>query len=694
MILSAGLVLGACSGNSDTVKAPDVEKKPQELVTHGDVRVDEYYWLRERENPEVISYLEKENAYTADQMKDTKHLQKKLYREMVARIKQDDESVPYVRNGYVYYTRYEKGKEYPIYCRKKNETSPEVVLIDVNDLAEGYAYYQVSGIYISPDNSILAFGEDTLSRRKYTLRFIDLNTGKYLEDRIENTPGSVAWANDNKTIFYNTKDETLRPTKSWRHKLGTSTDKDECIFTENDATFYHYVYRSKSGKFIILSSQATLTSEYQYISADAPYEKATMIQKRMTGVEYHPVSYNDYFYIRTNLNAQNFKLVRTPVKEPGYKNWEEVIPHRKDVLLEEVEFFNNYFVMQERSQAQTKLRILSYDHSVDKYIDFDEEAYDCWIGNNPEFTADFLRYGYESMKTPSKTLDIDFASGKKTLKKQRPVLGKFNSDDYETERIWAKAQDGTLIPMSVVYKKGFEKNGEAPCLLYAYGSYGINMTPYFSSVRLSLLDRGFVYVIAHIRGGQEMGRYWYDDGKLLKKMNTFTDYIDCADYLVDNNYTSYDKMIGQGGSAGGLLMGAVANMAPQSFKAIVAQVPFVDVVTTMLDESIPLTTGEFDEWGNPKVKEYYDYIKQYSPYDNVKAMDYPNMLITTGLHDSQVQYWEPAKWCARLRDKKTDDNLLLMNIEMDYGHGGASGRFQVYKEIAFVYAFIMKVLGI
>ncbi|MDD3715825.1 MAG: S9 family peptidase [Candidatus Marinimicrobia bacterium] len=684
------LLLAACGGKAP--EAPLAKQIDKALIIHDQTRIDPYYWLNERENPEVIAYLKAENAYTEKMMKDTRKLQKKLYEEMLGRIRQEDVSVPYRMNGYLYYERYEKGREYPVYCRKTDENAPEEILLDVNVLAEGYAYYQVSGLYVSPDNKLLAFGEDTLSRRQYTLRFLDLKSGEFLPDRIPNTPGGLAWANDNKTVFYNTKDETLRPYRTWRHVLGTAVENDELVYEEKENTYYHEVYRSRSGRYIMLTSQSTLTTEYQFIDADMPRTDPRMVQKRVRGMEYHPVDVGSVFYILTNYRAKNYKLVAAAINAAERKNWKDIVPHREDVLLERVEFFKDRYVLQERSQAQPRLRILSYDGKDDTYIRFDEEVYDVFIGVNREFHARELRFVYESMTTPASTYDQDLISGERVLRKQREVLGDFDPADYETKRLWADARDGVKIPLSLVCRKGTALDGSAPLVLYGYGSYGINMDPYFSSVRLSLLDRGFIYVIAHIRGGQEMGRYWYEDGKLLKKMNSFTDFIDCADYLVKINYARYDKMVAVGGSAGGLLVGAVANMAPEKFAAIVAQVPFVDVLTTMLDESIPLTTSEYDEWGNPNNKEYYDYMLQYSPYDNVKAQHYPHMLVTTGLHDSQVQYWEPAKWTAKLRRTKLDDKLLLLKTEMDYGHGGASGRFQVYKEIAFEYAFILKVL--
>ncbi|MFA5706006.1 MAG: S9 family peptidase [Candidatus Neomarinimicrobiota bacterium] len=689
LILPLLLLLAACGGKSP--EAPVAKRIDKILSIHEHKRTDPYYWLNERENPEVIAYLEAENAYTETIMKDTRKLQRKLYKEMVSRIPQDDVSVPYRMNGYLYYERYESGKEYPVYCRKTDENAPEELLLDVNVLAKNYAYYHVSGLYVSPDNSILAFGEDTLSRRQYTLRFLDLKSGEFLPDQIPNTPGGLAWANDNKTVFYNTKDETLRPCRTLRHLLGTPSANDELVYEEKENTFYHQVYRSRSGRYIMLTSQSTLTSEYQFIDADMPATAPRMVQKRIRGMEYHPVDVGSVFYILTNYRAKNFKLVAAPVNTAERKNWKDIVQHREDVLLERAEFFKDRYVLQERSQAQARLRILSYDGKSDEYIHFEEEVYDIYIGVNREFHSGRLRFVYESMTTPSSTYDQDLISGARELRKQRKVLGDFSPENYETRRLWADARDGARIPLSLVYRKGTALDGSAPLVLYGYGSYGINMDPYFSTVRLSLLDRGFIYVIAHIRGGQEMGRYWYEDGKLLKKMNSFTDFIDCADYLVQEKYTNYHKLVAMGGSAGGLLMGAVANLAPEKFTAIIAQVPFVDVITTMLDESIPLTTSEYDEWGNPNVKEYYDYMLQYSPYDNVEAKYYPHMLITTGLHDSQVQYWEPAKWTAKLRSLKRDNNLLLLKTEMDYGHGGASGRFKVYEEIAFEYAYILKV---
>jgi len=675
---------------------PDVKKVPKELTIHGDTRIDNYYWLNQRENPEVIDYLEAENAYTKTVMKSTEDFQEELYEEIVGRIKKDDESVPYKDNGYYYYTRFEKGKEYPIYCRKKNNLdNPEEILLDVNAMAEGFSYYSVSGLSVSTNNKLLAFGVDNVSRRKYTIHFKDLETGKILDDNIPLTTGSAVWANDNKTVFYTQKDDiTLRSERIFRHELGEDYKNDIEIFYESDETFSVFVGKTKSKKYIIIGSSSTLSSEYQFLDADKPSGNFRIIHARERDLEYGVDHYEGYFYIRTNMNASNFKLMKTPVNKTDKSNWEDIIPHREDVFLGDFEIFEDYLVINEKKNGLTEIRIINNKNDSDHYLDFGEEVYTAGISVNMDFDSELLRYSYSSFTTPNSVYDYNMNTKKKILLKQAEVVGDFNAEDYEGKRLWATATDGVKVPLSMVYKKGMLKDGKNPLLLYAYGSYGSSMSASFSSVRLSLLDRGFIYVIAHIRGGQEMGRYWYEDGKLLKKKNTFTDYIDCARYLVDEKYTDTDRLFAEGGSAGGLLMGAVLNMAPDMFRAVIAGVPFVDVVTTMLDESIPLTTGEFDEWGNPKIKEYYDYMLSYSPYDNVKAMDYPAILITTGLHDSQVQYFEPAKWIALLRDLKTDNNILIMDCDMEVGHGGASGRFKRYKRVAFEYAFLMNFMGI
>ena len=676
---------------------PAAPKKPKELTMHGHTRIDNYYWLNERENPEVVAYLNAENEYTKQVMAPTEGLQEKLFQEIVGRIKQTDESVPYKKNGYFYYTRYEAGKEYPIFARRKGSmNAAEEIMLNANERAEGKSYYAPAGMNVSPDNRLLAFGEDTVSRRQYTLRFKNLQTGELLPDQIPNTTGSAVWANDNKTVFYTMKDPALRSFKIFRHTLGTPTSQDREVYHEKDETFSTFVYKTKSEKYIIIGSSSTLSQEYRFVDASAPTAAFKIFQPRERGLEYDVDHFGNNFYIRTNKDgATNFKLMQTPVTKTAKQNWKEVIPHRPDVLLEGTEIFKDYLVLQERKNGLTQLRIKKWkDPETDYYVDFGEETYTASIGINPEFDSQVLRYNYSSLTTPTSTFDFNMQTKEKTLLKEQEVVGDFNKDNYEAKRIYATAQDGAKIPISLVYRKGLQLNGNNPTLLYAYGSYGISMNPSFSSVRLSLLDRGFVYAIAHIRGGQEMGRQWYEDGKLLKKKNTFTDYIACAEHLIQQNYTNPDKLFAQGGSAGGLLMGAVVNMRPDLFKGMHAAVPFVDVVTTMLDTSIPLTTGEFDEWGNPAEKQYYDYMLSYSPYDNVEAKDYPNMLVTTGLHDSQVQYFEPAKWVAKLREMKTDNNLLLLHTNMEAGHGGASGRFQPYRETALQYAFFLTLAGI
>ncbi|WP_276499223.1 S9 family peptidase [Pontibacter litorisediminis] len=674
---------------------PVAKKVPKELTMHGDTRVDNYYWLNERENPEVISYLEAENAYTKQMLAQTEDLQEQLYGEIVGRIKQTDESVPYKDNGYWYFVRYEEGKEYPIYARKKGTMeAQEQVMLNANERAEGQSYYNATGLGVSPNNQLLAFGEDTVSRRKYTIRFKNLQTGELLADAIPNTTGGAVWANDNKTVYYSVKDPALRSFKIFKHTLGTPASQDQEVFHEADETFSTYVFKTKSDKYIMIGSHSTMAQEYRFLDANNPNGKFKVIQPRERGLEYSVDHFGDNFYIVTNKDgATNFKLMQTPVSKPGKENWKELLPHREDVLLEGIEIFKDYLALQERKNGLTQIRVRSWkDPKNDYYINFDEEAYTAYIGNNPDFDSKELRFGYTSLTTPYSTYDYNMQTKERELLKRDEVVGDFDPNNYEAKRLYATADDGTKIPISLVYRKGVALNGDNPTLLYAYGSYGNSMNPGFSSVRLSLLDRGFVYAIAHIRGGQEMGRQWYENGKLLKKKNTFTDFIDASEYLIEQKYTNPDKLFAMGGSAGGLLMGAVVNMRPELYKGVIAAVPFVDVVTTMLDTSIPLTTGEFDEWGNPANKEYYDYMLSYSPYDNVEAKAYPNMLVTTGLHDSQVQYWEPAKWVAKLREMKTDDNMLLLHTNMEAGHGGASGRFQRYKETALQYAFLLNLL--
>ncbi|HAY88225.1 MAG TPA: oligopeptidase B [Bacteroidetes bacterium] len=674
------------------MQAPQAKKVPKELKIHGDTRIDNYFWLNDRENPEVIDYLNAENDYGKEVMKPTEKLQEELYEEMVSRIKKDDESVPYKKKGYWYYTRFIEEGQYPIYCRKKDTMeNPEEILMDVNVMAEGHSYYSLGGLSISPDNKYLIFGEDTVSRRIYTLKMKSMETGKLLELNIPGTTGGASWAGDSQTIFYTLKDETtLRSAKIMSYNILTKEEKVR--FIEMDDTFNCGVYKSKSEKYIIISSGASITSEYQFIPADRPDDAFTVFQPRIRGLEYSISHFENKWYIMTNWDAQNFKLMETDEVLTGRSNWKEVIGHREDTLLEGIETFRNFMVVEERTNGQNFIRVINQKTNEEHYMEFESETYNCWTSTNVDFDTEILRYGYTSMTTPSSVFDYNMATRENVLLKQQIVLGGYDECLYDSKRMWATARDGKKVPMSVVYRKQVQGQNpglkKRPTLLYAYGSYGHSLDPYFSSIRLSLLDRGFVYVIAHIRGGEDLGRQWYDDGKLLKKKNTFTDYIDCAEHLIAEEITTTEHLYAQGGSAGGLLMGAVMNMRPDLWNGVIAQVPFVDVVSTMLDDTIPLTTGEYDEWGNPNEEEYYHYIKSYSPYDNIESKDYPNTLITTGLHDSQVQYWEPAKWIAKLREVKTDDNILIMDCNMETGHGGASGRFEALKETAKEFAFI------
>ena len=669
---------------------------PKELEIHGHVRIDNYHWLRERENPEVIAYLKAENDYTAKVMAHAEALQNTLFEEIKGRIKQTDTSVPYKEDDYFYYTRYEESKEYPIYSRKKGSLdSPEEIMLDVNVMAEGHSFFSVRGLAVSFGQDLLAFATDTVSRRIYTLYFKNLTTGEIYSDEIPNVTGNVAWANDNKTLFYAKKDlTTLRSYQIYRHELGTDPAEDELVYQEDDDTFSCYVFKTKSKRFLMIVSSQTLSTEVRYLEADDPRGEFTVFLERKRGHEYDLDHYGEKFYIRTNDRAENFRLMETPITATGRENWKEVIPHREDVLLSSFELFRDHLVLQERKEGLIYLRIINWDGSGEHYLDFGEPAYLAYISTNPDANTQILRYGYTSMTTPNSIYDYDMVTREKVLLKQDEVLGDFDPNDYQTERLHATARDGVKVPVSIVYRKGIQNDGSSPLLLYGYGSYGSSTNATFSASLLSLLDRGFVYAIAHIRGGQEMGRQWYENGKLLKKKNTFTDFIDCAEYLIEEGYTNRDRLFAMGGSAGGLLMGAVLNMRPDLFKGIVTRVPWVDVVTTMLDPDVPLTTSEYDEWGDPNQKEYYDYMLSYSPYDQVQAKDYPHLLVTTGLHDSQVQYWEPAKWVAKLRALKTDQNRLVLKTNMEAGHGGASGRYQRYRETAFYYAFLLDLAGI
>lgn len=674
------------------LQQPIAKKEAKELTIHNDSRIDNYYWMNKRDSQDVINYLNSENEYTDQMMNHLDGFQDELFNEIKGRIKQNDMSVPYDYNGYTYITRYEEGKEYAIYERKAKGTDAVDLMIDANKEAEAHDYYSIGGRSVSPDNKILAYGEDIVSRRIYTVRFKNLETGEMMEDVIPNTTGSVTWANDNKTIFYAKKDEALRSYKIFKHKLGTSADKDVEVYHEADETFSTYVYKTKSQDYIIIASFQTISTEFRVVSANNPDEAFKIFQPRERNLEYSIDHFEDKWYVITNLEAKNFRLMECALDNTSKENWKEVVAHREDVLLEGMDIFQNYMVLSERKNGINQIRVMSWN-GEEHYIDFKEDAYMAYTSTNLDFKTDNIRLGFTSLTTPNTVFEYDMNTKAFTTLKETEVLGDFDKNNYKSERIYVTARDGVQVPVSLVYHKDTPIDGTAPCLLYGYGSYGASMDPYFSSSRLSLLDRGFVYAIGHIRGGQEMGRGWYEDGKLLNKKNTFNDFVDCGRHLVDNSYAAPDNLFAMGGSAGGLLMGAIVNQAPELWKGIISAVPFVDVVTTMLDESIPLTTGEYDEWGNPNDETYYNYIKSYSPYDNIEAKDYPSMLITTGYHDSQVQYFEPAKYVAKLRELKTDDNPLLFHINMDAGHGGQSGRFRRFKETAMEYAFFLDLAG-
>jgi len=678
------------------IKAPLAEKKSFNVGLHGDTRIDNYYWMNDyfKKGPDstkAVDYLKSENVYTDTMLSGVKGLRQKLFDEMKGRIKEKDESVPVFKNGYYYYNRYEDGKQYFVYCRKKGDlNAPEEVLLDVNKMAGGHNYYSARGFSISPDNKLLAYGVDSVSRRQYTIFVKNLETGEIYKDAIFPTTAGSEWANDNKTFFYtSTNPVTLLSEKIKRHKLGTDGSADAVVYDEKDKSNYIGVGKTKSDKYIMIYSGGTLSSEMRYIDASQPEAQFKIFQPRLKEVLYQVDHWGNKFFITTNKDAKNFKLMETPVEKTSVENWKEVIPHRADVLLEGIDVFKNFLVVTERKDGLLQIRVRNLTSGAEHYLNFGEPAYAAYLGENPEFNTSTLRYNYTSLTTPNSTYDYNMDTKEKKLMKQQEVVGGYNPQDYVTERIYATARDGVKVPVSLVYKKGFNMDGTAPLLLYGYGSYGFSTDASFSSNRLSLLNRGFAFAIAHIRGGQEMGRQWYEDGKMMKKKNTFNDFIDCGEYLISQKYTTKEHLYAQGGSAGGLLMGAITNMRPDLWHGIVAAVPFVDVVTTMMDESIPLTTNEFDEWGNPKNKEAYDYMKSYSPYDNVEKKAYPNLLVTTGLHDSQVQYFEPAKWVAKLREMKTNNNLLLLHTNMEAGHGGSSGRFDYLKDVALQYAFLL-----
>ncbi len=673
--------------------APMAKKIPKTTEIHGMTLVDNYFWLREKANPEVLSYLEAENSYTDSVMKPTEGLQAALYKEMVGHIKETDENVPYREGEYFYYSRTVQGLQYPIFARKpKTLSATEQVTLDANELAKGLKYLGVGAYSVSDDGNYLAYSTDTTGYRQYTLQIKDLRTGKLLPEKIERV-GSVMWANDNKTVFYSTEDAvTKRSDKFWRHEIGT--DKSELIYEDKDELFDVYGGRTRDRKMILIASGSKTSTEYRYIPADKPQDAPKVILPREAEHEYSVDHRDGLFYIRTNQNAKNFRLVTAPVNDPAKKNWKEVVPHRPAIKLDDIDLFANHLVLSELEGGLQHISVINLKTNKAHRIEFPEPVYTAFVSTNREFNTKTLRFGYQSLVTPNSVFDYDMDTKQSTLLKQTEVPGGFDKANYQSERIFATASDGTKIPMSVVYRKGTKLDGKAPLLLYGYGSYGYSMTPNFSSNRLSLLDRGVVYAIAHIRGGGELGEEWREAGRMMKKQNTFTDFIASAEHLVKQKYTSADRLIIQGGSAGGLLVGAVVNMRPDLFKAAIAEVPFVDVVNTMLDASLPLTTSEYIEWGNPNEKAAFDYMKTYSPYDNIKAQNYPVMLIKVSLNDSQVPYWEGAKFAAKLRATKTDNNLLLLKTNMGAGHGGSSGRYDLLKEIAFNYAFMLSQFGI
>ena len=674
--------------------APKPKIKVHQHKIHNDIRIDEFYWLNNPDDPEVIDYLKKENDYYKNSTRHLKSLEDQLFSEMRGRIKEDDSSAPYFSNGYWYITRYEKDKQYPIYTRKKqNLSATEEILFDCNELAKGYDYFKLAGINISPDNKKVVFGVDTLSRRQYTLKVKDLESGELLDINIKNTTGYGVWANDNEHIFYAKKNpKTLRAESIFRQSINQGKDSDKLIYAETDTAFSTFVSKSKSESFIFIGSFSTLTSEYRFIDASKPFDDFKMVQERVEGLEYSVSHFKDNFYIYSNAdNANNFKIDVAPISNPSKENWKTFLPHRKDILLEDIDLFKNFWVTTERLNGLTKIFIRNWKDSNKIEIDMNSETYTSYTSTNLEFDTNYLRYVFSSMTQPSQVVQIDMKNLKKEVLKEQIIQGNFDSKNYTSKRIWVESRDGKEIPVSILYKKNIEINSKTPLLLYGYGSYGSTIDPSFSFNIFSLVDRGFIYAIAHIRGSEYLGRSWYDDGKLLKKKNTFYDFIDVSNYLISQNYTSSEHLYAYGGSAGGLLMGFVVNEVPNLYNGVIAAVPFVDIVTTMLDESIPLTTGEFDEWGNPKNKKYYDYIKSYSPYDNIKKQSYPNLLVTAGLHDSQVQYWEPAKWVARLRlkSKKNNNNRIYLDTNMEAGHGGSSGRFNSLVETSKKYAFLI-----
>jgi oligopeptidase B len=681
---------------TSNLPAPVAPKKPKELSIHGDVRIDDYYWMRDRSDPDTLKYLEAENAYTEAVMAPWKPLEDRLYEEILGRIRQTDLSVPAKDGDYFYYGRTEEGKQYPIFCRHRAAPdAPEEIVLDCNALAEGHGYFSLGGLTVSDDHNTLAYSVDFDGSETYTVHFKNLNTGELFGETIPGTSAGLTWAGGNQTIFYATFDATHRPEHLHRHLLGTNPECDPIVFTESDPQFTFDTFRTRSRSYVlIVSMNASKTSEVWYLDAQQPENAFQVIEPRVEGVEYTAEHQGNRFLIRTNdTGATNFKLAEAPVAKPSKDNWTLLIPERSEATLDWVDAFESFFTLQTRAAGLPHLEIYDQRSGLHHAIQFPEPTYDFHLEENREYSTNIVRFVYTSLITPPSVFDYDVTTRERELKKQIDVLGGYDPTEYESERLHAPTGDGELVPISLVYKKGIVRDGSNPLLLYAYGSYGLNSDPHFSHANLSLLDRGFVYAIAHIRGGSERGRSWFEAGRMLNKRNSFTDFIACAEHLIRERYTTPGKLAAMGGSAGGLLMGAVANMRPDLFQAIVARVPFVDVVTTMLDPTIPLTTGEYDQWGNPEEKHYYDYMLSYSPYDNIEAKAYSNILITTGLNDPRVAFWEPAKWTAKLRARKSDSNIVLLKTDLGAGHGGPSGRYEQIREIAFIFSFIVGVIN-
>ena len=676
-------------------RPPEAKRLPERLEIHGDVRHDPYFWLNRRDDPEVLAHLRAENAYTEEAMAHTRELQETLFREITARIDPDDSSVPYRKDGYYHYHRFEPGKEYALHCRRKETLeAPEEILFDGNELARGHEFFSLRFSDVSPDQKLAAYGVDTRGRRIYTVRFKDLETGALLDDVLPEVTGNVAFAGDNRTVFYTKQHrDTLRSYQVFRHRLSTDSREDVLIYEEIDEAFHLRLSRTRSKKFLVVVAAHVLTTEYRILETDDPQGELRLLEAREHNHEYSARHHGNHFFILTNKGAHSFRLVKAPAEAPSFENWEEVIPHREGVILEDLEVFRDFLVVVERREGLRRIRVIPWDGGGEHEISFDEPAYAVDLRDNYQPDSDVLRFAYSSLATPPSIYDYDMRTRERRLLKRDPVGGGFDPSRYVTERLFAEAKDGARVPISLVYRRDLEARNDAPLLLYGYGAYGIIHDASFSLEILSLLDRGFVFALAHVRGGEILGRPWYDGGRLLQKKNTFTDYIASAEHLVESGYGHPSKIFAIGASAGGLLVGAVLNLRPDLFRGALTHVPFVDIVTTMLDDSLPLTTGEYEEWGDPRVKEYYDYMLSYSPYDNVGAQDYPHLLVTTGLNDSQVQYWEPAKWVAKLRAMTTGDTRLLLKTNMDAGHHGPSGRYRHHRETALDYAFLLDLLN-